>query len=639
MIYSIILFVLFSFFSYRLIGINASIIKGFISSVFSLIFSSIAFYALHLNNPTAQNALIQLDHYSFLYFITLIIVSMGFSLLLEMMDVKNQRLEVDRVVNTRDRIRYFVSTRLRYLNLLINVTKNGLLRSTLQLDREERNEQVTIAFKNTLEKAGGIFVKFGQFLSTRSDLFPKSFRNELATLQEKVTPVPVEQIKEIIYEQFNQPAEQVFEYFDDKPLAAASMAQVHKARLNSGEKVIVKVLRPSLRKQLTIDINILANFSELLSNKAAWARRVGIVNLTEGFIRNLYEEVDFSIELRNMQELKRQGGTNVYIPKAFESYSTSEVLVMEYLNGVSINNINERITDRKKIQEINHTIFQEMLTQIFDNGLFHGDPHPGNIFLLHNKQAAFIDFGSVGRLSTKQKNGFKWLLIGMNRENADSMIHGIKGLVENSEEINDKQLEQALSQFLAEHNFDGNIMDDMGKELFDMMSHFGLRFFPDVAGAFRSLITLQGSLQSIDPNFNLTVMIEVYLKNQMNIEKLTETAFENMEDDVLNLIPRIRALPSRVDNIVQQAESGKITFKMSLFGDEDNVRFVNSVLSLFFTGLTGIALGLLALGALFLAQTEDPDGYSFLNVFGYSGLGISVTMLIRVVIHSLNRRQ
>lgn len=253
--------------------------------------------------------------------------------------------------------------------------------------------------------------------------------------------------------------------------------------------------------------------TQLNNKKTAWAKRVGIVSLTEGFIQNLYEEVDFSIELKNMQELKKQGGKNVYIPKAYESYSTSEVLVMEYLDGVSINNINEKITDKRKIQEINHTIFQEILTQIFDIGIFHGDPHPGNIFLLNNNQPAFIDFGSVGRLSTKQRNGFKWLLIGMNRENADSMIHGIKGLVENSDEINDKQLEQALSQFLAEHNFDGNIMDDMGKELFDMMSHYGLRFFSDVAGAFRTLITLQGSLQSIDPSFNLTVMIEVYLKN------------------------------------------------------------------------------------------------------------------------------
>ncbi len=140
------------------------------------------------------------------------------------------------------------------------------------------------------------------------------------------------------------------------------------------------------------------------------------------------------------------------------------------------------IKENKKKQEVINNVFQEIFTEIFDYGLFHGDLHPENIFLLKNGHPAFIDFGSVGRLSDMQRNGFKWLLVGISRKNADSMINGIKGLVENSEEINNKHLEQTLNQFLAEHNFEGDIMDDIGKELFEMMSRFGLKFFPDVAG-------------------------------------------------------------------------------------------------------------------------------------------------------------
>jgi ubiquinone biosynthesis protein len=547
--------------------------------------------------------------------------------------------EIDKSASPIDKVKYFIATKLRYMNLLINISRNGLLRSTFQSDKETRSQQVPVALKNTLEKAGGIFVKFGQFLSTRSDLFPKSFREELSTLQERVSSIPVDQVKQIIETQLKQPIGDIFQYFDEEPLAAASIAQVHKAKLHSGEEVVVKVLRPSLKKQLTIDINILANFSELLANKTTWARRIGIVSLTEGFIQNLYEEVDFSNELKNMQQMKKLQGSKVYIPKAFEQYSTSEILVMEFLDGVSINKIDSIIENDSKKKEIINNIFKEMLTEIYDHGIFHGDPHPGNIFLLKNELPAFIDFGSVGKLSAIQRDGFKWLIIGMNRKNADSMVNGIKGLVENSDEINTKYLEQALSQFLAEHSFEGNLMDDMGKELFNIMSHFGLRFFPDVAGAFRSLITLQGSLHAIDPDFNLNTVIDNYLKSNINLKNLTTAAMENLEDDMLNLIPRVRSLPRKIDNIVQQVESGKLTFRMSLFDDKANVRYVNSILSLFFTGLTGFALGLIALGALFLAQTEDPDGYSFLNVFGYSGLGLSVTMLIRVAIQSLKRPQ
>lgn len=638
MLYSIILFIVFSFISYRLIGTGASVARGLISSIFSLIFSTAAFYAFHLKDKIEQNGIIQFDHYTFLYFITLIVVSLGFSLILEMMSGHKSDVEIDRSVGIVDRVRYFTATRLRYMSLLLTISRNGLLKSTFQSGKT-RNEQVSVALKNTLEKAGGIFVKFGQFLSTRSDLFPESFRAELSSLQEKVSFVPVSEIKEIIQTQLNQSLEDTFEYFDEEPLAAASIAQVHKARLHTGEEVVVKVLRPNLKKKLTVDINILINFSNLLAKRTEWARRVGIVSLTEGFIQNLYEEVDFSVELNNMQQMKRKADAKMYIPKAFEKHSTSEMLVMEFLDGVSINKMNKVIKNDQKKREIINNIFQEMLSEIFEHGLFHGDPHPGNIFILKNGQPAFIDFGSVGRLSKIQKDGFKWLLIGMNRKNADSMVNGVKGLVVNNEEINTKDLEQALSQFLAEHSFEGDIMDEMGKELFDIMSHFGLRFFPDVAGAFRSLITLQGSLQTIDPDYSLTVIIDNYLKNQMNFRDMASETLEGVEDDFLSLIPKLRALPKRVDNIIQQVESGKTTFNMSLFGDEDNVKFVNSALSLFFTGLTGFAFGLLALGALFLAQTEDPNGYSFLDIFGYSGLGLSVTMLIRVAIQSLRRRQ
>ncbi|HLQ95906.1 MAG TPA: AarF/UbiB family protein [Pseudogracilibacillus sp.] len=639
MIYAIFAFILFSFIGYRLIGVKASFMRRIAATVLSLLFTSAIFYVFHLRSEDTIEVFTHFDHYSFLYFITLVVVSLGFSLILEMMREQDQFTELDRATSTLDKMRYFISTRLRYTSLIFIITKNGLLRTTFRTNSSDRNQQVAVAFKNTLEKAGGIFVKFGQFLSTRSDLFPSSFLEELSSLQEKVYPVSVTEVREIIEEQLQHPIDHLFQYFENEPIAAASMAQVHKAILRSGEEVIVKVLRPRLKKQMAIDIHILTNFSKLLTRKVPWARRIGIVDLTEGFIQNLYEEVDFSVELNNMKQMKKLRHSSVYIPKAYEEYCTSEIVVMELLEGVSIKNINAVVPNNQKKQQIINNIFQEMLVDIFDYGLFHGDPHPGNIFILKNENPAFIDFGSVGRLSSEQRAGFRWLLIGINRKNAESMLTGIKQLVVNYEQINTKQLKLALSQFLMEHSFEGNIMNEMGKELFDMMGQFGLRFFPDVAGAFRTVITLQGSLQTIGPEFNLNEAIDTYLKNLLNVQSLTDLSLNNLEEDILNFIPKVRDFPKKIDNIVEQVENGKITFRMSLFSDEDNVKFVNSFLSLFFTGLTGFALGLLALGSLFLGQAEDPNNYSFLDVFGYSGLALSVTMLVRVAIQSLKRKQ
>lgn len=640
MIYAVILFILFSFISYRLIGGNASKGRVFVSSIASLLFSSGLYYAFHLKDNPSQDSFIEFNHFTFLYFITLVIVSMAFTLLLEMMSDKDKVAGYEASSNPIEKIKLFFKTKVRYMGLLIIVSRNGLLKSTLQINKDQRHSEAEKALRKTLEDAGGVFIKFGQFLSTRSDLFSKSFIDELSLLQENVQSVPCEQIKEVIAEQLLLPVNELFESFDDTPLAAASMAQVHRAQLKSGEEVVVKVLRPELKNQIKVDISILRNFAELLATKTTWAEQIGIVSLTEGFIQNLFEEVDFTIELKNIEQMRRVRGESVYIPKSYADYSTSEVLVMEFVEGISIHKIDEMVNEVDlKREDIANVIFSEILAQIFDKGVFHGDPHPGNIFLLKNGQPAFIDFGSVGRLSAIQRSGFKWLLIGISRKNAESMVTGIKSLVENSEEINTKKLEQSLSQFLIEHTFEGNIIDEMGTDLFAMMSGYGLRFYPDVAGAFRSLITLQGSLEAVNPNFSLSEVIDMYIKSKVTIGNIKETVFESLEDDILNMIPKIKTFPKRVNTILEKVENGDLTFRVSFFADDDNVKFVNSVLSLLFMSIAGISFGLLSLGALFLAQSDTSEGYSFLSVFGYSGLGLSVIMLIRVTIQSMRRRQ
>ncbi len=324
--------------------------------------------------------------------------------------------------------------------------------------------------------------------------------------------------------------DEVFREFDDEPLAAASIAQVHRATLKNGRRVIVKVLRPALRKQLAVDLNILTSFADLLARKAAWARRIGIKSLTEGFIQNLHEEIDFSHEFNNIRQMKKEESPDVYIPVAYKEYSTPDVLVMEYLDGVSLSKAGRVLhRDPEARARLADDLFREMLTQIFEKGLFHGDPHPGNILLLRDGQPAFIDFGSVGRLSDIQRNGFKWLLIGIIRSNADSMVTGVKSLVENSDEIDTRSLEQALSQFLAEHSFEGDILDEMGKDLFDIMGRFSLQFYPDVATAFRSLIILQGSLQTVDPEFNLADVLDSYMKSILKIGNLKKTALDSVK--------------------------------------------------------------------------------------------------------------
>ena len=185
--------------------------------------------------------------------------------------------------------------------------------------------------------------------------------------------------------------------------------------------------------------------------------------------------------------------------------------------------------------------------------------------------------------------------------------------------------------------FTVSILEDMGTDLFEMMGDFGLQFHPNVAMAFRSLITLQGSLQETDPTFNLSEVMKTFLKSQLTMEKGKEVLEQTIEDELLNTLPRLRAFPRRIDRVLRQAENGDFTIQMGIFSHKENKQFANEVLNLVFLSFAGISFGILSLGALFLAQNEIQEGYSFLNIFGYSGLGLSVIMLIRVAIQSMYR--
>lgn len=635
MLYAIILFVLFSFISYRLIGNYDARGKVLISSIFSLVFSSAAYYTFHIKRMPPTQHIIQFDHYTFLYFITLIIVSMGFSLILEMMSDSGRTVRRERSSNPFTRVKIFFRTQFRYLHLMRLVMRNGLFKSPLHLNAEARNQHIGASLRKTLEQAGGVFVKFGQFLSTRTDLFSPVFIEEMAHLQENVRSLPGEEVRKIIEAQLKRPIDEIFQTFDEEPLAAASIAQVHRATLHTGERVVVKVLRPELKEQMEVDVTILDTFAHLLESRMPWAQSVNITSIAEGFIDNLYEEVDLSIELSNIIQMRKTMDNVVYIPKVYPDYCTSEILVVEFLDGVSLSKSAQYPVEKRR--QLASEIFEEMLAQIFDRGVFHGDPHPGNIYILKDGTPAFLDFGSVGKLSAMQRRGFTWLLIGITRQNPESMAIGVERLVENGDQINLKKLEQALSQFLVVHSFDGDILEDMGTDLFEMMGDFGLQFHPNVAMAFRSLITLQGSLQETDPTFNLSEVMKTFLKSQLTMSKGKEVIEQTIEDELLNTLPRLRAFPRRIDRVLRQAENGDFTIQMGIFSHKENKQFANEVLNLVFLSFAGISFGILSLGALFLAQNEIQEGYSFLNIFGYSGLGLSVIMLIRVAIQSMYR--
>src|SRR5499427_375559 len=270
--------------------------------------------------------------------------------------------------------------------------------------------------RGALEEAGGMFVKLGQVLSTRADLLPPDVIAELSMLQDHVAPVDPGGIEALLTAELGAPPCSVFTSFDPVPLAAASIGQAHRARLSTGERVIVKVQRPEVRALVERDLDNLLRMAAALEARAGWARQYAVLEMTRGFAAALREELDFRIEARNIAAVA--GSSRVRFPAVYGQWSTSRVLVMEYLDGVSVRDAEPVLAasgaDRHGLAR---GLLAAMLGQVMAGGTFHADPHPGNVLVLRDGQLALIDFGSVGRLDPLQQAALRRLLLAVARRN------------------------------------------------------------------------------------------------------------------------------------------------------------------------------------------------------------------------------
>jgi Predicted unusual protein kinase len=266
-------------------------------------------------------------------------------------------------------------------------------------------------------------------VSTRRDLLPEEFISELGQLQDRAKPVPWEQIEEVITQSLGVPAGQVFAELDPVPAAAASIAQVHKARLRRGDgpdaEVAVKVQRPGIGATVEQDLDILVGIAAKLESRTRWARTYGLVALSQGFAAAMREELDFRVEARNMaamaaswpaQQRAVGGSVPVTLPALYDQLSSEHVLVIEWLDGVSLRKAGPLIDDRGLDRaELTRALMRSMVYQLTEGGVFHADPHPGNIMLLADDRLALLDFGSVGRLDAQLRSGLQNLLLAIGR--------------------------------------------------------------------------------------------------------------------------------------------------------------------------------------------------------------------------------
>ncbi|HEY4017575.1 MAG TPA: AarF/UbiB family protein [Pseudonocardiaceae bacterium] len=486
-----------------------------------------------------------------------------------------------------------------------------------------------------LEEAGVVFVKLGQVLSTRPDLLPCPVVAELSSLQTQVPPAPWPAICALLTEELGAPISDVFAEFDPEPLAAASIAQVHRARLHDGTDVVVKVQRPDIEPIVTRDLDIICRWAGRWQRREGMLRDIGVLDLAEGFAGALREELDFRVEARNLAtvaEAMTEDSARLTVPFAHTELSGPKVLVMQRLDGIPLGAagpvLDARGLDRSRLAR---TLLDAVLKQITVDGVFHADPHPGNILLLADNRLGLLDFGSVGRLDGVARQRIGRLLFAVDSGDPEQLCAALLAVVEAPEGLDRTRLQRAVTAFVTRHLAPGATPElAMFADLFRLMASNKLSAPPALGAVFRAITTLEGTLRQLAPGFDLVAESRRFVGDQLMGNLLPASIARTAGKQLRSLAPMLLELPGRIERISAALEERRTAPVAAPRRDRQSLAgLVNQVLLGVLGGTTGI------MAALLLGVRGGPMitvSTSLYQVIAYNLLVVSAGVGLRVLL-------
>lgn len=471
----------------------------------------------------------------------------------------------------------------RYRDIAMALMRHGFgyiveeigLRRVLSLPRrwitQETLQTKTLGerLRLVLEELGPAFIKLGQLLSTRADLLPGSVIQELEKLQDQVPPFTGAEAGRIIEDELGRPLGQLFLRFDDIPLAAASIGQVHKAWLPNGDAVAVKVQRPGITSIIERDLEILQGLIEAATRRWSWVSEYQIPEMVQEFAKSMIAELDYQHEGRNTdkmaQLLRRDPG--IHIPRIDWDRSSAKVLTMEYMDGMMLNHYTERFPDGPERKWIAERLVHAMLHLIFIDGFFHADPHPGNIMVLDQNRIALIDFGMVGQLNGEMKEYLAELIIALMQHRTSGMLRAITRLCLISDRTDMDALRRDLDR-LRDRYYDVPFSEvSLGQSLHDLFAvakKHRIVFPPDLILLAKALLTLEGIVERLDPTLSILDMAEPFgvklLKEKYGLRRIQK----KVVGGALDLVQAVSDLPMQANRLTSLLSRGKIKAEMEL---------------------------------------------------------------------------
>jgi len=544
----------------------------------------------------------------------------------------------------------------RYRQILTILFKYGFSEviNTLKLDqyleiglqmisrkRREKIETLSRAerVRMALEELGPTFIKMGQILSTRPDLLPVEFLQQLSKLQDDVPPFAFELVKETVEKELGMPLGEVFQEFKETPLASASIGQVHKARLINGDEVIVKIQRPDIKKVIEVDLEIILHLATLMEKHLKAMEIHRPTRVVEEFARTLEMELDYTLEASHAERFATQflGERTIYVPKIYRDATTRHILTMEYIDGIKVSELEKLEKAGLDPRKIAHRGFDLILKQIFTHGFFHADPHPGNVFILPNNIICFLDFGMMGRTGRQAREDFADLIMGIVQRDETKAARALIALTIPDENTGLPALETDMAQFIDRY-FYGPLKDfEMGKllqQLMEMTTKYRLRIPPDLFLMLKALATEEGLGRMLDPDFDAIKQVAPFIKrvqmDRLRPNRVARDVFESGSE----FFHLLREIPGEVREILRQARQGriKIEFEHKGLGPmlSTHDRVSNRI-------AFAIILAALIIGSSLIVLSGVPPKWHEIPVIGLAGFVIAAIMGFWLLISILRR--
>lgn len=485
-------------------------------------------------------------------------------------------------------------------------------------------------FRLILEELGPLFVKFGQVMSTRPDLLPSNYLEELSKLQDEVTPFDSESAKKIVEAELGKSIPDLFEDFDPQPSASASLAQVHKATLNSGEEVAVKVRRPNIESQIKEDMDTLYYLSAILTRYIKFFGKLRLVEAANEFKRIVQMEMDFSQEADNINRLRKTFADyyRLKIPQVY--YATPRLLILEWIQGIKIGKKEKLLSAGYDPADLAHLITKVWIDQIFRKGMFHADPHPGNILVLGRRKIGLVDMGLIGKLNKVDQKNMEDLLYAVVQKDADQILRTLAGMEVFNQNADRGKLRKEVARLL--NRYYGKPLREMnpGNLLYEVMGRLFRQYDIDPPIRFitlaKTLLTLEAVCEGLDPNYHWSQV----LKKSMGSIYLKKLVSSNLLDQLIRLIN----MPQRVDRILKMVEEGELSTGSSKDKEMLSEAYHRLGVNLSFGLLT---FSLFMGSTLLILEKIGPlwKGLSILGLIGYlAGGAVGVLLLTRFFISS-----